>query len=45
MVFFSNSGVISAPFVMLIERSIGFIEELGGSVAMIARLDSGKTGE
>jgi len=29
---------------MLIKRSIGLIEELGGSVGMEARLDFGKTG-
>jgi len=30
---------------MLIERPIGFIEELGGSVAIVTRLDFGNTGE
>jgi len=35
--------MIETPFVMLIERPIGLIEELGGSVEMEARLDFGKT--
>jgi len=38
-------GMIWAPFVMLIERSIGLTEELGGIVRMEVRLDFRKNSE